>query len=139
MLRLWCARSSPRFCTHCAEYVENVSLPIVLGRSTTRYCVESTHNLANFQAVPIGINLYIVLSYFGSIGRLSYFGSFGILIYTNLLFRMESRNANLMSTRWITTGLFITTTTSTVVRATALTYRPRFEATPEESVPPATQ
>ena len=34
-----------------------------------------------FQAVPIGINLYIVLSYFGS---------FGILIYTNLLFRIES-------------------------------------------------
>ena len=56
-----------------------------------------------FQAVPIGINLYIVLSYFGS---------FGILIYTNLLFRMESRNANLMSTRWITIGLFMTNTTS---------------------------
>ena len=43
-----------------------------------------------FQAVPIGINFYIVLSYFGSFGILSYFGSFGILIYTNLLFRMES-------------------------------------------------
>ena len=29
LLRPWCARSSPRFCTRCAEYVDNLNLTTV--------------------------------------------------------------------------------------------------------------